>query len=363
MLRIYSFSILCSITVFQILLISFYLFIKRKGSTVNKALIVALLVTWAVFITGSFLLLAPSLKLITYDFAHLLNLAIFLAAPILYIHFKSLFHSGYKINSKELLIHSIPFILIFAYLFNYIVIEGKTKYVFYPTAIYLISFLFLQNILYFYLMLKEIKTVPETNGNRAKLKLFRFLLRSALVIFSIKLVLFIVWNILRYNDICIFITGIFFVIVFIIINSFVIFSLNNPDQLLGTAKYQSSNISHEELPDYLSKVSNYLSTQKSFVDPLLSLERLSKSTKIQEKLLSQIINQSSGLNFNDFINRYRIEYAQELFREDSSKKVLEVAFECGFNSKTTFNSAFKKFTGITPSIFKKKLSLQDFHSV
>ena len=122
MLRIYSFTILCSITVFQILLISFYLFIKRKGNTVNKALIVALLVTWAVFITGSFLLLIPSQKLITYDFAHLLNLSIFLAAPILYIHFKSLFGSGYKINSKELLIHSIAFLLIFAYLFNYIVI-------------------------------------------------------------------------------------------------------------------------------------------------------------------------------------------------------------------------------------------------
>ena len=210
-------------------------------------------------------------------------------------------------------------------------------------------------------MLKEIRTVPETNGNRAKLKLFRFLLRSALIIFSLKFVLFIVWNVLRYNDICIFITGIFFIIVFIIINSFVIFSLNNPDQLLGTAKYQSSSITHDELPDYLSKINSYLSAQKSFVDPLLSLQRLSKSTKIPERLLSQIINQSSGLNFNDFINRYRIEFARELFQKESNKKVLEIAFECGFNSKTTFNAAFKKFTDMTPSEYKKNISLEELH--
>jgi AraC-like DNA-binding protein len=99
------------------------------------------------------------------------------------------------------------------------------------------------------------------------------------------------------------------------------------------------------------------------MDPLLSLERLSKSVRIPERILSQVINQSSGLNFNDFINKYRTEHAQKLLKDEPNKKVLEVAYECGFNSKTTFNSAFKKFTGQTPSEFKKNLTSADFHTV
>lgn len=353
MTRLILFAILTSITISQILLISFYLFIKKKGSIVNKTLIGAFLVTYAVFITGAFILLVPSQKIITYDLAHLLNLTVLLAVPILYIHFKSLFDAQYVISFRKILFHALPFLVIFACLFYYILILGYRKYVFYPSGIYLISFLFLQNIFYFYLMLKEIKTIKETSSNKSKLKLFRFLLASALVIFSIKLILFIVWNILKYNDICIFITGIFFLIVFIIINSFVIFSLNNPELLLGVEKYQSSSISKEELNKYMAAVDGFMTQGKSFTDPLLSLERLSKHIKIPEKLLSQVINQSSGLNFNDFINRYRIDHAKKLMQGQNSMKVLEIAYECGFNSKTTFNSAFKKFTGMTPSEFKK----------
>jgi AraC-like DNA-binding protein len=61
-------------------------------------------------------------------------------------------------------------------------------------------------------------------------------------------------------------------------------------------------------------------------------------------------------NFFDFINRYRIEEAQRLLTDPPDKKitVLEVLYECGFNSKSSFNTLFKKHTGLTPSEFKKK---------
>jgi AraC-like DNA-binding protein len=354
--RLITFAVLTIITIFQILLISFYLFIKKKGNVVNKTLLGSFLITCAVFISGTFILIIPKLKVVTYDTAHLLNLTVFLAVPILFLHFKSLFKSDYEISVRKVLFHALPFLVIIIYLIYYILILGHRKYVFYPTAIYLISLLFIQNIIYFFLMLREIRTVPETNGNRAKLKLFRFLLASALVIFSLKLILFVVWNILQYNDICIFITGIFFLIVFIIINSFVIFSLNNPELLLGVPKYQSSLLSKEELEKYMSLVDSSMLRENFFTDPLISLERMSKNIKIPEKLLSQVINQSSGLNFNDFINKYRVENAKKMMLADDSRKVLEIAYECGFNSKTTFNSAFKKFTGVTPSEFKKNPS-------
>ena len=62
-----------------------------------------------------------------------------------------------------------------------------------------------------------------------------------------------------------------------------------------------------------------------------------------------------SMNFYDFISKYRIEEAKKIFTEKSDKTVLEVLYEVGFNSKSSFNTTFKKFTGITPTQFKKEM--------
>ena len=69
-----------------------------------------------------------------------------------------------------------------------------------------------------------------------------------------------------------------------------------------------------------------------------------------------MINETVGQNFFDFVNRYRIEEAKKLLANPADKKitVLEVLYEVGFNSKSSFNTLFKKHTGLTPSEFKKK---------
>ena len=74
----------------------------------------------------------------------------------------------------------------------------------------------------------------------------------------------------------------------------------------------------------------------------------------KEKHLSYIINDKFNLNFYDFINKYRIEESKQYLNKSSNiKTVLEIAYKVGFNSKTTFNSAFKKYTDMTPSEFRK----------
>ncbi|MGE5805929.1 MAG: helix-turn-helix domain-containing protein [Ignavibacteria bacterium] len=351
----WTLSILVPVSLFQILLISFYLFIKKKGNPQHRILISILLIIWGIFVSGSVILLAQSKSIFTADTGHLMNLTIFLVAPLLYIYFRSLFRPENNFNFK-ILFHAVPFLIIFIYIFSEVFIRNKPRYVFYPTAIYLISFLFIQNILYFIFILKDLKPAFESKKEKSKLRFFKILLISTVVLFFLKLIIFIIWNILEYTDICIFMTGIFFSVVFIIINFLVIFSLNNPDALIGSLKYQATPLSENELSIQLENIIAVLTSNKLFTDPLLSLERLSKSSKIPEKLLSQVINQSSGLNYNDFINRYRIDYAQQLIKKEISKKVLEIAYECGFNSKTTFNTAFKKFTGITPTQFRENLS-------
>ena len=98
--------------------------------------------------------------------------------------------------------------------------------------------------------------------------------------------------------------------------------------------------------------------KKLYLDPLLNLEKLARQLNISDKQLSQLINESAGINFNDFINRYRIEEAQMLIKKNNEQQpnILTIAYEVGFNSKSTFNTAFKKFTNSTPSEYRRLVS-------
>lgn len=106
---------------------------------------------------------------------------------------------------------------------------------------------------------------------------------------------------------------------------------------------------------YLARLNAFMEDEKPYMDPEISLPELAEKVTIPSRSLSEIINNSIGLNFYDFINSYRVEESKRLLSVPSEKykTVLEVLYEVGFNSKSTFNNAFKKFTGLTPSEYKK----------
>ncbi|MEM9260801.1 MAG: helix-turn-helix domain-containing protein, partial [Bacteroidota bacterium] len=72
--------------------------------------------------------------------------------------------------------------------------------------------------------------------------------------------------------------------------------------------------------------------------------------------LSQLLNEEKQQNFFDFINGYRVREAQERITAGRERTLLEIAYAVGFNNKNSFNSAFKKYLGMTPSAYKKKLN-------
>jgi AraC-like DNA-binding protein len=83
---------------------------------------------------------------------------------------------------------------------------------------------------------------------------------------------------------------------------------------------------------------------------------LSGQLSVPVKVLSQVINESLGQNFFDFVNTYRVEEAKKLLTDARNPKitVLEVMYQAGFNSKSSFNTAFKKIALTTPSAYKKR---------
>ncbi|MCF6317995.1 MAG: AraC family transcriptional regulator [Proteobacteria bacterium] len=89
------------------------------------------------------------------------------------------------------------------------------------------------------------------------------------------------------------------------------------------------------------------------LQPSLTIGNLAKSSGYPEYLISLFINRVHAMNFRDYINKLRIKEAKKLLLENNKQTVLDVAYECGYNSKSTFNSAFKKITGQTPSQFRQ----------
>ena len=108
----------------------------------------------------------------------------------------------------------------------------------------------------------------------------------------------------------------------------------------------------------LDQLRGHMETRRPWLDPDLTLEQLALQLKFRPKLLSQAINDGLGQNFFEFINTYRIGEAKRLLTNPADKKVtvLEVLYQVGFNSKSSFNTVFKKQTGLTPSEFKKKMA-------
>mgnify|MGYP003393278591 CR=1 FL=1 len=93
--------------------------------------------------------------------------------------------------------------------------------------------------------------------------------------------------------------------------------------------------------------------EKPFLDAEMSLPRLAEILKLPRNRLSQLLNEFIKRSFFDFINEYRVEEAKRLLRlSPVADTILDIAFDAGFNSKATFNAAFKKSTGMTPSQFR-----------
>ncbi len=121
-------------------------------------------------------------------------------------------------------------------------------------------------------------------------------------------------------------------------------------------KYSTSSINDERMDEAAETLRALMEEEKVFLDPDLTLKKLAQRLGIHYNHLSRIINEKHEESFNNFINRHRIDEAKRRLSDPAfrEKNILEIMLETGFYSKSTFNTAFKKFTGQSPSEFRKK---------
>ncbi len=115
--------------------------------------------------------------------------------------------------------------------------------------------------------------------------------------------------------------------------------------------YKNSGLNDDLANKKHTELLALMESEKPYLEPKLTLSNLADLLEISPNYLSQIINQFENQNFNDFVNKYRIQAFIERASSNNQFSLLGHAFDSGFNSKSTFNSVFKKQKGCTPSQF------------
>lgn len=131
---------------------------------------------------------------------------------------------------------------------------------------------------------------------------------------------------------------------------------NNKGGNSAEEKYKKSGLREENVQPQIDRLIRYVEQEKPYLNPELTIQDLSTQVNISKHHLTQIINNNLGKNFFNFINEYRVEEVKRKIADPqfSHLTLLAIAFESGFNSKSSFNSIFKQHTGLTPSDYRKK---------
>lgn len=122
-------------------------------------------------------------------------------------------------------------------------------------------------------------------------------------------------------------------------------------------KYEDSQLTQADSQRIAYQLTEHMKTNKPYLNPVLSIKDLSEDLNVHPKNLSRVINENFDKNFFNFINTYRVDEFKERVKDpkNSNYTLIAIAYDCGFNTKSSFNSIFKKTTGLTPSAFKAQL--------
>ena len=370
-------EIVLIITGFQLILLVVVLLAQKGMNRRSRNLLVAFLLS-KVFLV--FRWLAYHFTILKYEgspyFYHLSSAVFFLLAPLLYFYIKSLCYKDFRIGTKTVL-HFLPFIgiLVFKIISLHLLLSGAAApgsfayrvFIAFHGNIFWGGNLF-QIVFYIVLMLgtvrgyqNRLQTIYST-VERINLQWLYMLLMVIILhwVFVTSRAILSVVN--PQAETLLSLIDLFSITIFLVFTTILVFKgLNQLKVFSGIeekAKYATSRLTEQEIEKYAGELIRYMKTRKPYLEPTLTIEGLSHELSLPGWELSRVINDYFHQNFFNFVNSFRIEEAKRLLSDSSDGKrtVLEVLYEVGFNSKSAFNLAFKKHTGMTPTEFKNKMT-------
>ncbi|AXT49738.1 AraC family transcriptional regulator [Aquimarina sp. BL5] len=375
-----KFSLLGIITlviVFVALLLAIFLFTVKTKNKVSNRLMGVYFVIFAVHISVFFYAKYIELPLVI---NMLRDQIAFLSSPLLFLYVLSSVYSDFKLQPKHLL-HLIPFAIeILIYVPGFYAVSEEERIIFTdnfhsnPEVKFSSIYGFVVSIVYLLLIFRTLKKYKllllesYSNNNNFNYKwLYQLtLLLSFIFIFSSAK------QIYKYVGDDIEVLNMMRIILTLLLLGFlswiVLKSMYYPElfrsidtkhllvkKLIETSPNKQT--SDDKFVIQIEKLQKYMETEEPYLDSSLTIHKLANQLNLPFKDISILINHHIGKHFFDFINEYRIKKAIALLENPLNEKltILEILYDVGFNSKSPFNTAFKKHTGFTPTQYRKNI--------
>jgi AraC-like DNA-binding protein len=304
--------------------------------------------------------------------------------PVYYLYVMSVCFADFRLKTKHFL-HGLPFVIInLFYFYRLYFLNDVEQGLFYvhrgqsPEMFCLFIVLGLQIIFYsiaVFLVLKRYRKIYQENYTNPRASVFKWLFQIS-IMFFVLYYLSIAKNVIRYAefDLLWVWSNIILQLMALWIMCWVVLkALNYPELFRGIDSKMElakdlitkenekvatiANRQEQGITDQIMALKHYMMEKEPFLDPSLTILELANQINIPVRDLSVLINHHIDQHFFDFVNEYRIKKAMNILKDDSKSQltVLEILYEVGFNSKSSFNTSFKKYTNLTPTAYRNAL--------
>ncbi len=372
---------------FQALLFAIYL-LSSTNTRIKSTIYIAIFLILLGINTANYFVIY-FIDPISTNLTILINTTFFLMPASLYLYTKLTLNPRYKLKHYGI-IHLAPFILLNIILIPLVYLENLKEnptetqaHVYTQIGVYIFFYvlIFFYQVLSF-ILLKGNKKIYFENYSNTDIRRYQYL-SNLNIIFTILFVISAIKNVIVFNfdgPEVIYATNIVRLSLLIFFCWIIFKGLQSPElfqeddevlppvkDLISQEKKKSASIPGSEIEMNISQENNellirakkYMEEEEPYLDATLSLNQLARQIEIPSRDLSLAINHHLNKHFFDFVNEYRINKAKELLVDPEKKEftVLEILYDVGFNSKSSFNTAFKKHTGFTPTQYRQSRSL------
>ncbi|WP_333660983.1 AraC family transcriptional regulator [Chishuiella changwenlii] len=363
------------IGIFLVLVLALFLITVKTKNKLSNYLLAFFLFTTA----------ADGMKFLIRDFPiNYINLEAFrwstnyIVSASFYLYVLSVCYTNFRFKPKHI-IHLIPFLVFNAFMMWGIYFNdrpAKIKFInsmndmlFFQFLLYLFEVLFQVYFIASFLAIRKARKVYLENYTNPNISALNALYKITILYYVLHFIVLTRWlvtYIFGFGEIRAWIVTIDGFAFLFCTCWYLFVALNNPDFFRGVnsdlkpieeviSEEKSSPEIDEEKNKQIYSLKEFMIKNEPYLDSSLTIQNLAEQVEMPVKELSALINLYMNKHFFDFINEYRIEKAKEILKDPSKKEltILEILYEVGFNSKSSFSTSFKKYTGTTPTDFRK----------